>query len=411
MNPRDTRKIDTLHNWDKNPRAVKKEDYARLKGQIQKFGQYKPLLITEDGTVLGGNMRLRAFKDLGIEDIWVSVVVAPTDQEKLEYALSDNDRSGYYDDQALAELVQSVPDIDLTAYKVDLGEPITIGDLLQQFSPDPEEDEVPEPPEQAKSVLGEVYQLGKHRLMCGDATKIEDVERLMDGNKADMVFTDPPYGVDYEEKTRNIANQRKDKLPVMNDNMGKDVLKDVVFEAFKNITVSLKTGGVYYVCSPQGGELGLMMMMMMMKDAGIECRHMIVWRKDVPVFSMGRLDYDYQHEPILYGWRGSHQHYGNGKYKSSVWDIPRPKSSKLHPTMKPIELVSNAINNSSKADDIVLDPFGGSGSTLIACEQTDRTCYMMELDPKYCDVIRTRYAQYIGSSDWEKATPSIGINQ
>lgn len=405
---KETRKLSTLKNWDKNPRSIKDKDFERLKTQIRDLGQYKPLLITEDGTVLGGNMRLRAYKELGVEDVWVSVVDAPTEEKKLEYALSDNDRAGFYDEDLLANLIPDYPDFEWEQYAVDLGEPQTLDKLIESFK-EVEEDEVPEVSEgEPESKLGEVYQLGRHRLMCGDATKIEDVEKLMNGAKADLCYTDPPYGVSYEEKTRSIANQRKDILPVKNDELGKDALKDIVFPAFQNIATVLKSGGCYYISSPQGGELGLMMMMMM--DAGIEAKHMIVWAKDAPVFSMGRLDYDYQHEPILYGWRGSHQHYGNGKYKSSLWNIPRPKDSKLHPTMKPIELIVNIINNSSKQDDIVLDLFGGSGSTLIAAEQTNRTCYMMELDPKYCDVIRKRYAKFIDKEDeWEAITPQITV--
>jgi len=418
-----------LHVWDKNPRGITESGFERLKKQIKKLGQYKPLLIKPDGTVIGGNMRLRAYQELNISPVWVSTItfeklgdafVAVIDGEKqegiyrtveqgmLEYALSDNDRAGYYEDENLVEIIDTYKDdIDFGDYSLDLGEPISIQGLIDKYTPD-EEDEPPEvSDEPAISKLGEVYQLGKHRLMCGDSTKIEDVEKLMNGQKADMVFTDPPYGVNYEEKTRNIANQRKDILPVANDNLGKDALKEIVFPAFQNIATMLKNGGAYYVCSPQGGELGLMMMMM---DAGIPCRHMIVWKKDAPVFSMGRLDYDYQHEPILYGWRGSHQFYGGGQFKSSVWDIPRPKSSKLHPTMKPIELVSNAIKNGSKSDDVILDLFGGSGSTLIACEQTNRTCYMMEIDPKYCDVIRRRYWKFVNNGDdveWDEHTPGI----
>jgi DNA modification methylase len=389
-----TRPLSSLHTWEKNPRSIDKKDFQRLKDQITQLGIYKPLLITEDGTVLGGNMRLRAYQELGIIDVPVSVVEADTEQKRLEYALSDNERAGNYDEEKLAELVLATPEINLELFHVDLGKSISLQDISSQFGPDPEEDEVPEvSTEPAISKRGEVYRLGRHYLMCGDSTKREDVEKLMDGKKADMVFTDPPYGVNYEEKTKSIANQRKDVLPVANDNLGKDALKDIVFPAFQNIAISLKNGGVYYVCSPQGGELGLMMMMMM--NAGIECRHMIIWKKNAPVFSMGRLDYDYQHEPILYGWRGSHHHYGNGKFQSSVWEVDRPSSSKLHPTMKPVALVVNAIQNSTKEEDIVLDLFGGSGTTLIASEETGRTCYMMELDEKYCDVIRKRYENFI----------------
>jgi ParB family chromosome partitioning protein len=358
------RKLSELKEWDKNPRSIKPKDFERLKKQITKLGQYKPILITPEGEVIGGNMRLKAYKDLGIEDIWVSVVNPKDEDEKLEYALSDNDRAGFYDKDLLSDLTKDYPDFNWGDYAVDLKEPTTLDDLIQSLMP-VEEDDVPELGEgEPESKPGEIYELGRHRLMCGDSTKIEDVEKLMNGNKADMVFTDPPYGVDYEAKTRSIDHQRKNPLPVQNDELGKDALKDVVFPAFQNIKLSLTDGGKYYVCSPQGGELGLMMMMMM--NAGIECRHMIVWKKNAPVFSMGRLDYDYQHEPILYGWIGSHKHYGAGQFKTSVWGVDRPSESKLHPTMKPVGLVVNAILNSSKENEIILDLFGGSGSTLIA---------------------------------------------
>lgn len=381
MTQKEYRKLSTLKNWDKNPRNIKEKDFERLKTQIRDLGQYKPLLITADGTVLGGNMRLRAYNALGMDDIWVSVVDAPDEETRMRYALSDNDRAGYYDGDMLANLTGEYPDFNWEDYAVDLNEPQTLDELIKSLAP-VEEDEVPEvSDEPAVSEYGKVYQLGRHRLMCGDATKIEDVEKLMDGQKADMVFTDPPYGV-------NIG-----------DKLGRDILGDgsieemgnVVKDAFVNISMSIKDGAAYYICSPQGGDMELMMMMMM-RDAGIKCRHQIIWKKDQAVFSMGRLDYDYIHEPILYGWKKSHEFYN--KNQTSVWEIARPQSSKLHPTMKPIELVSKAIKNSSKEGDIVLDLFGGSGSTLIASEQTNRTCYMMELDPKYVDVIRERYENF-----------------
>jgi len=216
----------------------------------------------------------------------------------------------------------------------------------------------------------------------------------MNGEKADMVFTDPPYGVSYEEKA--LRNGYKGEHSKINADAGVEEASIVYGEAFKRISENIKDGAIYYVCSPQGGDMEMMMMMM---RSTIPCRHQLIWRKDSPVFSMGRLDYDYQHEPILYGWKGSHKHIGGGKFKTSVWDIPRPKSSKLHPTMKPVELIVEAIKDSTKEGDIIIDLFGGSGSTLIACEQTNRTCYMMELDPKYCDVIRKRYENFIKKTD------------
>lgn len=375
------RDISTLHNWDKNPRSITKNGLERLKKQIQKLGQYKPLLITEDGTVLGGNMRLKAYQELGIKDIWVSVVDAPTEEKKIEYALSDNDRVGKYEGDQMADLIGNFPEVDWGDYSIDLKEPELVSELMDKFS-ETEEDEAPAVQEgEAESKLGEVYQLGRHRLMCGDSTDAGTVAILMNGQKADMVFTDPPYGVDIGDKSgRDILGDGSI------EEMGK-----IVQKAFINLSSSIKDGAGYYVCSPQGGDMELMMMMM--RDAGIKCRHQIIWKKDAPVFSMGRLDYDYMHEPILYGWKKSHQFYS--KNERSVWEIARPKSSKLHPTMKPIELCAKAIKNSSKDGDIVIDLFGGSGSTLIACEQTNRTCYMMELDPHYCDVIRKRYENFV----------------
>lgn len=198
-----TRKLATLKNWDKNPRSIKEKDFLRLKKQIQELGQYKPLIITEDGTVLGGNMRLRAYKELGIADVWVSIVEAPTEADKLKFALSDNDRAGYYDSDLLANLIPDYPEFAWGDYSVDLKEPINLQDLIDKFTP-VEEDEVPEVEEgEPDSKLGEVYQLGRHRLMCGDATKIEDVEKLMNGQKADIVFTDPPYGMDLDTSYKN----------------------------------------------------------------------------------------------------------------------------------------------------------------------------------------------------------------
>src|SRR3990167_8611591 len=186
-----------LQEWDKNPRSISKDGYERLKKQIQKLGQYKPLLITPDGEVLGGNMRLKAYRELGMDNIWVSIVEPKNEDEKMEYALSDNDRAGFYDEDLLANLLPNY-DIDWSQYSVDLKEPTNLQNLLDQFK-EVVDDEVPEVAEgEPVSKLGEVYQLGRHRLMAGDATKIEDVEKLMDGKKADMVFTDPPYGINLD---------------------------------------------------------------------------------------------------------------------------------------------------------------------------------------------------------------------
>lgn len=386
--------IDKLKEWKNNPRTVSKEGFERLKKQIDELDIYKPLLIHKDGTVLGGNMRLRAFRKKGIKKVLVSVVDAPTEEEKIKYALSDNDQVGKTEKDQLLELIENYPDIKLENYAVHFDEPETLDLFIDQFQ-EIEEDEPP-PVEEGEPIskYGEVYQLGRHRLMCGDATKKEDVEKLMDGKKADMVFTDPPYGVSYGDKNAFLnAIGRGNHIQENIDNDTKSIkeMKELWTESFKNMNTYTKAGGTYYGCSPQGGEL--MMMMMSWLEAGWELKQQIIWVKNNIV--LGRSDYHYKHEPILYGWKigKAHQFYGN-RGENTVWEVNKPQQSKLHPTMKPIGLVARATKNSSKEEDIIMDLFGGSGSTLIACEQTNRICYMMEIDPKYCDVIRKRYENY-----------------
>lgn len=241
---------------------------------------------------------------------------------------------------------------------------------------------------------GDIWELGNHRLMCGDSTKPEDVELLVDYD-IDMVFTDPPYSVNYEKKTKEIFGNT-DYNKITNDDLSVEEIASKVWgPAFKNMYNVATDKCSFYMTAPQGGDQMMMMMMMMIKE-NWQLKHELIWVKNNPVFSMGRLDYDYQHEPILYGWKKSHEFYGKGNFTKSVWHIERTKENKLHPTMKPIQLIANALMNSSLVGDNVLDLFGGSGSTLIACEQLNRRCYMMELDPHYCDVIITRWETFTG---------------
>jgi len=427
------RKISELTNWDKNPRAVKKNDFERLKRQIERLGQYKPLLINESGIVLGGNMRLRAYREMGMEDVWVSVVNAKTEQKMLEFALSDNDRVGYYQEETLAELIAANPDINLDDFKVDLGKSLSIGDVLKRFSPEfTTEDEPPElDNKNVKSKLGEIYKLGEHRLSCGDSTKIEVLSALMDGKKAMMTFTDPPYNVNYgatmKDKLRTKVSKENSGRKILNDHFADHegfylFLRDTM-EVMKSFVI-----GDVYVCM-SSSELHTL------QKAFIECgghwSTFIIWVKNT--FTIGRSNYQRQYEPILYGWYEGSSHYWSGTRKLSdvykdeikeidgekylkldagvetdIWNYNKPLKSPEHPTMKPVALCGRAVKNSSKAGDIVLDQFGGSGSTLIACEQLNRICYINELDPKYCDVIRKRYAKLIGDGDnWEEITPVI----
>ena len=264
-----------------------------------------------------------------------------------------------------------------------------IEELMNQFHIEGEEDnfnvdEAVEEIEEPITKRGDIYLLGRHRLMCGDSTIKEDVEKLMDGKKADMVFTDPPYGVDYEGRT-------KDKLKIKNDNLEEDQLSGLVKNAFDNAEHVSREGAYWYATVPPG-PLHLIFASYW-KDRGI-LRQILVWVKDSMV--LGHSEYHYQHEPILFGWIPGKRHKISDRTRTTVWEFDRPKASKIHPTMKPIPLVSNAINDGSIKNEIILDLFLGSGSTLIACEQTNRICYGMEIDPVYCDVIVKRWEEYTG---------------
>lgn len=419
------KQLNELVLWDKNPRAIKEVDYERLKNLIKELGLFKPFVINQDNIILGGNMRYRVCKDLGYKEVFVSVVKTNNEAEMFSYALADNDRAGYYEEDKVAELVLQNPTLKLDLHKLDLGQQTSIEEILERFGPSLEEDEPPELEEgEAISKLGEVYQLGRHRVMCGDATKIADVEKLMDGNRADMVFTDPPYNVDYHGGMHADGSQSIRKK-IKNDKMSTDSFYNFLYTVMKNL-ISI-VDGAFYVCM-SSSELHTLWKAF--TDAGGHWQTYIIWAKDA--FTLSRSDYQHQFEPIMhgltdsaieraineidedklpimYGWT-KHNWYG-GRKQGDVWRFDRPRISKEHPTMKPIALCAKAIVNSSERDEIVLDVFGGSGSTLIACEQKKRTCYMMELDEHYVDVIRKRYHKFITGSEegWEINTPKLNV--
>lgn len=390
MENREIRKLSTLRLWDKNPRSIGKKEYEALKNKIKRWGQFKPVIITKDGEVIGGNMRLRAYQDLGIEDVWVSVVDPKTEAEKLEISIADNESSGRWDEQALAELLEPYKtEIKLDDYELDLGKPTNLNDLLDQFGPEPEEDEFDgELPEEAVSKLGEVYQLGRHRLMCGDSTKIKDVEILMDGQKADMVFTDPPYGMnldtDYDSMSKNST---KVKGNVYSNVIGDDTDFDPmpIMKMFDYCKEQLWWGADYYYdkLPPHGSW--------------------IVWVKR----NENMLDIIGNHFEVC--WSASpHQRRVMFKNWSGV-TARNPQFEREHPTEKPISLNADVIKERTIENQIVVDLFGGSGSTLIACEQTNRTCYMSEIDNKYIDVIIKRWMKFTGKMAYkiidEKGNP------
>lgn len=429
---REYRSLSDLTPWVSNPRAINKDDFVRLKKQISRLGQYKPLLVTNDNVILGGNMRYQAMKELGLDKVWVSLIefkerdgswVSIIDgieqpdkfpslvQAQTEYALSDNDRAGHYDEQKLAEMMFSLPDLNKDLYKFDLGRLTSITELMSKYGPEPEEDDFDgKLPDEPVTQVGDIYTLGKHRLICGDSTKIEDIKRLMDGKRASMVFTDPPYNVAYTGGMGGDGDQHKRKA-IANDSMTSEEFYTFLYNAM--VPLITFTKGALYVCMSSSELHNLWKAF---TDAGGHWQTYIIWAKDT--FTLSRSDYQHQFEPILhgltsdqveavkeagdnldstpilYGWT-KHDWYG-GRKQGDVWRIDRPKVSREHPTMKPVALVTKAIRNSSLVGDIVLDTFGGSGTTLIAAEQLDRICYMAELDPAYCDVIVRRWETLTG---------------
>ena len=412
--------IDELKLGD-NYKEVKRESVDKLKRSLLDDDQLLPILtdarIDHDGVIIGGYHQYFAIKELIDEGkwlhgdrVWVEPRTPKDDKHAKILALKHNTQYDIATTGRLAEYGADLIDSEyllsdilvITDYQV-----ISLIDIMDRVGPETEvtEDESPEVDDSVEptSQLGRVYQLGRHRLMCGDSTKIEDVEKLMNGQKADMVFTDPPYSVNYAKKNKEILGSDA-YTEIENDNLSvEQTAKEIWKPVFDNLAVFSNDHASIYVTMPQGGD---QMMMMMMMDSW-KVKHELIWVKPSPVFSMGRLDYDYKHEPILYGWKKTHRFFGKGKHTKSVWEIGRD-GDKSHPTMKPVELVANCLMNSTEKDDTALDLFGGSGSTLIACEQLDRTCYMMEIDPKYCDVIRKRYAKFIGKEDtWENESPIV----
>lgn len=384
------RKLSTLKHWDLNPRSITKEGIERLKKQIVKLGQHTPLIIDKDGVVYSGNMRLEAFKQLGINDIWVYVI--PDDKKHLaiEYAMSANDRAGKYEGDQLADLIGNFPEVEWNDYAVDIKEPQLVLDIMDQYS-EVVEDEVPETPMVAESKLGEVYTLGRHRLMCGDATNQEDLDKLTGDKIIDLVLTDPPYNTGMQEKTNPTGSTWLSHM--FNDSMSSEEYKDLIYNSLSNAFLKTKGEAVFYVFI-DWRNVGLIkeQLQELMKVSNV-----IVW--DKIVHGLGS-DYKFTYEMCVVGKKGNPKIENRiGTDYQDIWRVQRTMGrNEDHATAKPINLLKKPILHASKEDDIVLDLFGGSGSTLIACEQTNRTCYMMELDPLYCDVIRKRYENYVDNN-------------
>ena len=385
--------IDEVHT---HPANVRQGDVGAISESLKAHGQYRPIVYQQSThRILAGNHTYKAAKALG----WTHIAATPVicdDEQALRILLADNKANDLatYDEPELIELLKQLADTSdgLLGTLFDEDE---LDSLIEDNSHFELPSEVDDVPDKAPSITnaGDVWLLGKHKVMCGDSTNGEQVKALMDGLEADLVWTDPPYGVAYVGKT-------KDALTIENDDMDIDALQEFLTKAFKAGYEVTKKGGCWYVAAPSGNIFQAFSIPLSI--LGI-WRHTLVWVKDSLV--MGRADYHYRHESIFYGWKEGAAHQAPPDRKQdTVWEIPRPHRSAEHPTMKPVELIAKAIKNSTNQNQIVLDLFGGSGSTLIAAEETNRIGYLMELDPRYVDVICARYQKHTGQQPVLEAT-------
>ncbi|ODU09049.1 MAG: DNA methylase N-4 [Rubrivivax sp. SCN 71-131] len=378
--------------YARNARTHSEEQVAQIAASIAEFGFTNPILAGSDGIIVAGHGRLAAAQKLGLEIVPVVVLDHLTPTQRRALVIADNriaENAGW-DDAMLRIELEALQlegfDLDITGFDAD-----ALAELIAGDEPDNEgqtdEDAVPEVGETPISRPGDVWIMGQHRLLCGDATVVGDYDRLMQGDVADMVFTDPPYNVNY-------ANSAKDKMrgkdrAILNDNLG-DGFYDFLLAALTP-TVAHCSGGIYVAMS--SSELNVLQASF--RAAGGKWSTFIIWAKNT--FTLGRADYQRQYEPILYGWpEGATRHWCGDRDQGDVWAIKKPQKNDLHPTMKPVELVERAIRNSSRPGNVVLDPFGGSGTTLIAAEKSGRIARLIELDPKYVDVIVRRWEDFTG---------------
>ncbi len=384
-------KTELLIPADYNPRKDLKPgdpEYEKLKRSIEQFGYVEPVIWNRTTShVVGGHQRLKVLLDMGITEVECVVIEMDEEKEKaLNIAL--NKISGDWDKDKLALLIADLQgadfDVSLTGF-----EPAELDALFKDSLKDGiHDDDFDVDAELQKPALtkhGDVWKLGQHRLVCGDSTKADTFTLLMDGKLANLVVTDPPYNVNYEGSAGKIKN----------DNMGNEAFYNFLLEAFKNTEAAMAKDASIYVFHADTEGLNFRKAF---SEAGFYLSGTCIWKKQSLV--LGRSPYQWQHEPVLFGWKksGKHNWYADRK-QTTIWEFEKPKKNGDHPTMKPVALVAYPILNSSLTNCIVLDPFGGSGSTLIACDQTDRICYTVELDEKYCDVIVKRYIEQAGNAD------------
>ena len=380
--------ITKLVPYVNNARTHSPEQINKLRSSLREFGFINPVIIDRDFGVIAGHGRILAAKEEGIAEVPCVFADHLTQAQKKAYILADNRMAmdAGWDEELLRVEIEALQaeafDLSLTGF-----DEKELSDLFKDDA-DVQEDDFDVDAELEKptfSKSGDVWTLGRHRLVCGDSTKADTFTVLMNGRKANLVVTDPPYNVNYEGTAGKIKN----------DNLADEKFYQFLFEAFSNIEKVMADDASIYVFHADTEGLNFRKAF---SDAGFYLSGCCIWKK--PSLVLGRSPYQWQHEPCLYGWKksGKHQWYADRK-QTTIWEFEKTKRNTDHPTMKPIPLLAYPIQNSSMSNTLVLDPFGGSGSTMIACEQTDRDCYTIELDEKYCDVIVKRYIEQVGSAD------------
>ena len=366
------------NNPRKNANAV-----DAVMNSIKEFGFKQPIVIDKNYEIVAGHTRVLAAKKLNLTEIPCIIADDLTEQQIKAFRLADNKTHelAEWDFDLLDIELDDIADLNMG----DFGFDISVDFEHQEFKDDDFDVEAAIPDEPITK-LGDIWQLGNHRLMCGDGTNADDIDKLMDGHNAQLIVTDPPYNVDYEGKTQQ-------KLKINSDRQTDAAFREFLLAAFKNIYRVSKAGAAVYIFHADSKGLDFRHAF---KEAGFDTKQCLIWLKNT--FVLGHQDYHWKHEPILYGWKDGSSHYFiDHRTQTTVIEHNRPTKNSEHPTMKPVSLIEQLIHNSSKVGWAVLDIFGGSGSTLIACEQLKRSCYMMELDPRYCDVIVKRWEMFTGN--------------
>jgi DNA modification methylase len=389
------RPIASLLPYARNSRTHSEQQIAQIAASIREFGWTNPILVDGEGTIIAGHARVLAARKLGMDQVPVIVLAHLTPAQKRALVISDNQlalNAGWNPELLHVELQDLEAggfDLDLIGFSEEELETILAGgeETAEGLT---DEDAVPEQQEAVVTAPGDLWILGEHRLLCGDATVAADVEKVLAGGLADIVWSDPPYNVNYgatmKDKLRGKSHRK-----IANDNLGAG-FEQFLYDAIVNMFAVTK--GAFYICM-SSSELATLQKAF--REAGGHWSTFIIWAKNT--FTMGRADYQRQYEPMLYGWKEGSDHFWCGaRDQGDVWFIKKPVKNDLHPTQKPVELIERALRNSSKTRDTVLDPFGGSGTTLIACHKAGRQARLIELDPKYCDVICRRWQEFAGQT-------------